>query len=395
MTATSLSPTQWIGSALTRVAVPLWILTGAVFKLVERTPSNLPSRIVKTAKDLNLDLGLVLRSLIGLELLAVAVMLFMPRYARPVAIFILACFCGILLNEIRAGATSCGCFGTVTINPWVMLSIDGALLLLIAVFPPRAIPASAPSAMPASAWQRNWPIAAVVAIILGFGIAFGLPEKAAIKQEPVAVEDEPQDVLAATASTAPISPATGPRAITTPTGPIAAPGDGQGTTPQAAASVTKQDENPKSPTAPTDPTRNPNPLPLKAWYSPEPDKWVNKPWRDVDLFQFMPRWPAGLDKGRHYVLFYSKTCEHCHDLLEFHFNGIPPIPTVLIEIPTAKPGEGAPLPMPTTRAQFLALPEADWLITTPLMLAIEDGKVICAKEGADVDEPECLMGWMQ
>lgn len=140
----SFSASQWIGTVLTRLVVPLWVLTGAVFKLVERTPSNLPSQIVKLAKDQQLDLALVLRLLIGLEFVAIAVMLFLPRFARAMAIFILACFCAILINEIRVGATSCGCFGTVKINPWIMLAIDSLLLVAVILLRPSA-PANEPT----------------------------------------------------------------------------------------------------------------------------------------------------------------------------------------------------------------------------------------------------------
>jgi hypothetical protein len=388
------SATQWIGTMLTRIVVPLWILTGAVFKLVERTPSNLPSQIVRLAKDQQLDLALVLRSLIGLEFLAIAVMLFLPRFARVMAIFILACFCAILINEIRVGATSCGCFGTVKINPWIMLAIDGLLLSAVILF--RPIPAAKnPTTVDGSGnpWRRNWPIAAVIAIIAGLGVAFVAPEKPTIAQ--------PTEMLADTspAGNAPLPPS-----------PKPGDGVGEGAKPQAAKPDATGALSPQQTTVPApaaaqqvdagapakDPTRNPSPLPLPSWFSPSVDKWVGQPWRETELFRFMPVWPRNLDEGRHYVIFYSKTCDHCHLLLENFFAGQPPISTVLIEIPAKSPTGEPPLPMPTKVAQFLSLPKGpDWMITTPLMAAIEDGKVVCAQEGADPDDPKCLQGWMQ
>ncbi len=69
--ASASSPTiaSRVGMALTRVVVPLWVLSGAVFKLREPTPTNLPSSFVSAAKDWNIDLGLMLSTLIGLEFL--------------------------------------------------------------------------------------------------------------------------------------------------------------------------------------------------------------------------------------------------------------------------------------------------------------------------------------
>lgn len=397
----SFSASQWIGTVLTRLVVPLWVLTGAVFKLVERTPSNLPSQIVTAVKDANrdlgmsLDLGMVLRSLIGLEFVAIAVMLFLPRFARAMAIVILACFCAILINEIRAGAASCGCFGAVKINPWMMLTIDSLLLVAVILFRPSPAAKESTTGGSGSPWRRSWPIAAVVTIVAGLGVAFGVPEKPMIAQAPETMVD------------------------VTPTGGVPAPLDAKrgdqddGAKPQAAGTAPKPgatgDSAPLAPDAaqPTpkppdagaaqkDPTRNPNPLPLPSWFSPTVDKWIGQPWRETELFKFMPQWPKGLDQGRHYVIFYSKTCDHCHLLLENYFAGQPQISTVLIENPAKSPSGEPPLPMPTEGAQFLSLPKGpDWMITTPLMMAIEDGKVVCAKEGADPDKPECLEGWMQ
>src|SRR5687767_13912390 len=124
-----------IGSILCRVVVPIWVLTGAIFKLYARTPGNLPSDIVNSAKEYGVDLHVLLAVLISLEILAAAVMIFVPRLSRYAAIVMLSVFCLVLLNELRIGNfKSCGCLGDIPIKPWQMLIIDSTLLLGVIVF---------------------------------------------------------------------------------------------------------------------------------------------------------------------------------------------------------------------------------------------------------------------
>ena len=59
------------------------------------------------------------------------------RYARALAIGVLAAFCVVILHAMLSGATSCGCFGSVKISPWVVLGVD-VVLLAGALFLPRA-----------------------------------------------------------------------------------------------------------------------------------------------------------------------------------------------------------------------------------------------------------------
>ena len=90
-----------IGQILSRVIVPAWVLTGAVFKFMEATPRNLPGKTILTLADrFSLDLNWTLAVLIGLEFMAVAVMLCLARLARPMALFVLSVFCLVLIGEM-------------------------------------------------------------------------------------------------------------------------------------------------------------------------------------------------------------------------------------------------------------------------------------------------------
>jgi hypothetical protein len=119
----------------------LWILVGALFKLLWGTPADLPAVV----RDLPLPLGLTYRIAIGAELVIAAVGLLRPRWGwLPVAGLMLV-FDAVLVLLMLQGAENCGCFGaTVTIPPWVMLVIDTALLAAILVTRPWRLAARGP-----------------------------------------------------------------------------------------------------------------------------------------------------------------------------------------------------------------------------------------------------------
>ena len=309
------SVTAKIGLVLCRVVVPLWVLTGAVFKLVERSPKYLPKEtILKLAGGLNFNLDVLLRTLIGLEFLAVGVMLFLPRLSRKMALFMLSVFCLILLGElIRGNFADCGCFGSKSPPPWAILMIDGGLLLGVLAFRPK------PAVRQPAA---RWPLSAAAGwIIAGFALSFLVP----------AVE---------------------------------------------------------APNQPNDIDR-----PLPSYYLPNTDEWPGKRWDELDIAGLMANRPKNIDAGRRYVVFYGRTCDHCHSLFEQYFTGTLAVPTTLIAVPEAKQGfevDGV-LPLLVTGHEELELPiGCDWLITTPILVAMEDGVVVCATEGEDPLSPQCL-----
>ncbi len=126
-----------LGWVILRVLVPAWLATGAVFKLLENTPSSLPEPVIKIAGSLGLDLSFVLHYSVAVELVVAGVILFLPRLARAAAILLLGFFAVILVWETVSGAASCGCFGSVTVPPWVTLVVDGSLFLGVLFLAPR------------------------------------------------------------------------------------------------------------------------------------------------------------------------------------------------------------------------------------------------------------------
>jgi hypothetical protein len=317
-----------IGLVLCRIIVPLWVLAGAAFKLYERTPSNLPSGIRAVAKLAAIDLNFLMRVLIGLELFAVGVMVFRPRVARLMAIFMLSCFVAILIWEMFRQELKCGCFGSLPVQPWQMLIVDGSLLLGVILFGPNAGQPSKPQIVPHR--SRALAIGTMVALLVGgLGISFGVPNPPK-KEQAVVVS--------------------------------------------------------------ADPTINPSPAPIpNSWYTRDMEAWMGKPWRELEIFQLMPRWPKDMDTGKRYVVFYSRTCEHCQAMLQ-HDLVIPlDAPVTAVEIPQSRDVVTAPdaWPMPSlAHVELLTLPlGCSWIITPPLAVTVVDGKVTCANEG---DHKACM-----
>lgn len=342
--------TEKIGLVLCRVIVPLWILMGVVFKLKAGDPRLLPGVIWQTARDWGVDLGTLLYTLIGLEIFAIGVMIVLARFAKPMAIFMLASFCAILIGEMVRGADSCGCFGgAITIKPWQMFLADATLLIAVVLFPLRrpALPTAGDEPAPTPSLTASAAVG-VALLAIGLGSSFMLSNVLHPEVEQV-VEDEPDD-----------------------------------------PEMTEEQR------AERDRTRNPDPRALPGfWYTENIDAWVGKPWREAEIFQFFARWPRNLDEDTRYVVFYSKTCEHCLDMFEFDFTRELDAPVIAIEIPADRGTLTSPdaLPFPSDEqavavVQHMNLPlGTDWIIQSPLALRIEDGVITCATEG---DHKTCL-----
>ena len=318
-----------LGQILSRVLVPCWVLTGALFKLYETSPRLLPKEtILKVADNLGIDLYVLLAVLISLEFFAVAVMLCIAKLARPMAIFLLSVFCLILLGEMALGnLSSCGCLGANSPPPWVMLLIDGALLFGVVVFNPSPLIPAQPA---------RWPLIPAAAVTVGGFILSFLT----------------------------VLPAG--RAVQIPAPPT--------------------DPGPVNGTAVAPTTTLPG-----FWFKSDVTDWVGKPWTEVDLFTFMDPKPSGLDSGKRYVVFYNRTCDHCEDMFrEDLFDPQLAAMVTAIEVPDSKERRTSPNAwvMPMNDCELISLPlGCDWIMTTPVALRIVDGIVECVTEGS---HRECM-----
>jgi hypothetical protein len=93
------------------------------------------------------------------------------------------------------------------------------------------------------------------------------------------------------------------------------------------------------------------------------------------------------------VIFYSLTCDHCEALLWEYFEFLT-VPTTLVAIPQSTDGfnydgafENPCMDCDTTEL----LIGTDWIIGTPLLVAIDNGIVKCATENENYEAPACLV----
>ncbi len=158
-----------IAVALARVVIPLWLGTGAVLKVIDGSPSNLPAALVKLLGGNGLDLRFVLEFSIAVELVVVGAMVLLPSLARTVGIVMLTAFVPILIGDLALGASSCGCFGAVQIPPWVTLATD-LFFLFGLIFIARGV-----SALGFRATVPAWRVLAVgVWSVVAVAVAFGV-----------------------------------------------------------------------------------------------------------------------------------------------------------------------------------------------------------------------------
>lgn len=368
-TTPACAPCSRLGFVITRLAVPAWITAGALTKLVENDPRNLPKPIFDAVLSLDGTFGLqgvawmdfALRSICGAEFVIAGMILCMPRIARPLATAILALFCVILLWLIGTGWAkdgfeavlkgSCGCFGKSGMNPLYMLLIDGTLLAGVML-----------TGKACGCGQRSWTAgggrAAIVAAI-GIAVAFGMPARSVQLEDP--------------ASTTPTTPTVEPP-VTPPANPPANPP----VNPPAVA-----------PSVPTSswPAR---PSQVQPYYLPDFATWVGKPLAsqpEMALLDAPP--PATIASGTWIVMLYRADCEHCHEVLETHFVGSLKRPALLIGIPDHDPANEQPMPCTEcTIRTFLKGP--NYVVQTPVVMRIKDGVVeaVCTdhEDGASLAE---------
>lgn len=334
-----------VGTLVCRAVIPLWVLAGAGFKLVERDPNLLPTPVKTTITSLHSTLGAgelhefmnaAMRSIIAAEFILAGGMIFLPRFSRSIALATLGFFIALLGWLIVTGQTKCGCFGAKGPSPTVMILIDGALFLLAAFFAPG---------------RRGGSVLGFLALsIVGLGIAFGVPKKQVVL--------EPPDAGGGTETTASSGAET-------------------------AASVPQ--DGTSSTASPPPPAWPPMPATPQGFYMPEFGKWVGKRLSDDPIMHVIQRpLPDGIDTGRWHVVIYRVDCEHCQQLLNTHFAGKLQTRTLLISIPDSS---GAPLPLDVTDAvktQFMRGANGpDYVIKPPVVITVVDGVVKAVCENTD------------
>jgi len=124
MTAPTTNPPS--GARLILTLAALWVAAGALFKLFAGTPADLPPTIQEFPL---LRPAWSFRLAIGIELSIVILAFLRPRCGAKLLILMFIAFDLLLMQMMRSGDSSCGCFGSkVPIEPWMMMVIDSVLL---------------------------------------------------------------------------------------------------------------------------------------------------------------------------------------------------------------------------------------------------------------------------
>ena len=356
----SARPGTLAGTVLCRLVVPAWILAGASFKLWERNPQLLPKPVTDVTDFVFVrTLGIpretylepAMRFMIVFEIMAALLMIVAPvQAARSLGISLLSLFCIILGVLLASGAASCGCFGASGPSPAWMLGIDGALLLGMLVLRPRG------RRLPPAELGRKFGSVMFVPLLIGLGIAYGVPQRAAVVLD---------DGGAATAKTTEV---TKPTETTKPADVTKVPDTVTSTEPSP----------PRIATAPWPP----QPATAKPWYAPEFDGWKGKRLDSQELMLLVQRpLPANLNSGRHHVVFMREDCDHCHELLLKYFSGKLETPVTSIAVPDAT---GELLENPCTECGKAVLPKGiTYVFSTPVLLTVQDGMVVGVCTNAD------------
>ena len=168
--ATTTDAAGTVAVILARVVVPLWLFAGAVLKLIDLSPSHLPAALIRWLGGNGVDLMFVLRFGIAVELIVAGVMVLVPPLARWAGIVMLGAFLPVLIGDVALGAESCGCFGSVEVNPWVTLVTDVTFFLALVFLGRRDRRLALGPVLPTS-----MVVAAGVWSLLSVVVAFALP----------------------------------------------------------------------------------------------------------------------------------------------------------------------------------------------------------------------------
>ncbi len=366
-----------LGSLVCRVLVPVWVAAGAAFKLGSLNPNVLPKPVMESVKEMadlfgvsfGTFLPLAFRSMIAVELICVGFMLFAPRLARLVAASLLLLFIAILVVDItwvirsssfaskgmRALLEPCGCFGAWSPPSIVTFAIDAVLLAGVCMFKQGPIARATP----------KWPvsgIATVASIVVGTGLAFGVPDKKITAPSPEAGANGTQEPVIEPAPPGDAPPS--PPPAQQPTPPPAPPAAEAQATPWPAA-----------------------PAKLEKTYWIAEKKAVGQRLDSLPTaLQISRPMPEKINQGRWHLIFYRKDCDHCFEVMNKHFAGDLPAPMLAIEVPDSK---NKPFPMPCKKCEQHTLPKGpDYVINTPLIITVQDGVIMGITK--DVDKPNVI-----
>lgn len=348
----------------------IWLLAGALYKLFEGHPADLPQSVVDLSpfKAWN-----TFRFAIVAELAVIALVISMPRLGWVLLAGVFGTFIAVLWPLVAEGATSCGCFGgTVTIAPTTMMIVDGSLLLLILVSRP---------------WRMHkasglGPLAAIpllAAAAAGPMLKLPMPEKVQPRTE---IVTDPQgseparEMIPATTPAAPLT-AAAPQGV-----------GGPETTATDATNPTEGTENPALTVEPVEAPpahQEPSAPGLPTFMQLNFKSMEGQDLTAQDFYQIADQTQGFIDVNSHVVV-YRDSCEVCEehlkDLSAELLNGDPKwqgktivLMRIVEDIDSPSTKKVTILPEPSQKVSLPAL-ERGYLVTTPLSFDVDEAFLI-------------------
>ena len=327
--------------------VATYVLLGAVAKVLWGAPSDLPAALLDMVRwnEQNLfDL------VIFVELFVAGLALVSPKIGWPLVSAALTGFVIVLVQQLRGGEASCGCFGSAfTVPTQVMLGIDLLALTGMALVQPW-------SSLRSTSW-RAWavvpaPLLAVVGVWYVHSATIApvqpppdLDDSALVNQTSDTPENEQLAVDPPPTSPSPLPP----EPITT-----------------------------QPPPAPKEsdwrlPARLPRIITLR------PSDWVNQPLRECALATWADTSKMPEDCT---LIFYYDTCPHCAEHIEAKADSADRVDYVFIQLPTARNSRYPRVVHELPRGLRVKLPAGPrWQIETPWDVVVGNGIVIDAIKG--------------
>ena len=153
----------------------LWLGTGALFKLFAGSPKMLPE-LVRDYSPFP-SWTMTFQVAIAIELSIVCIAVLKPHWGWMWITGTFGFFLVLLAGMMAKGAASCGCLGdSVSLPPWVMMCIDGALLAFVLATKP---------------WKSLSPPGLSTPLLaLGIAVSLALPWIVIQPQEPVVLPQQ-------------------------------------------------------------------------------------------------------------------------------------------------------------------------------------------------------------
>lgn len=350
----------------------LWLLTGALYKLFEGSPNDMPPLVVEKSP---FDMWETFRYAIMVELAVVGLVFSVPRIGWVFLAGTFVTFLTVLVPLVLEGEESCGCFGSnVKIDPIVMMSIDAGLLLLLLSSKPWRLPKDS-----GLGWGGLVPFL-VLAVAGPFLKLEGSPELPARKAPAPTITGDPTgaDSLVDTAQDAVETVADAADAAASDLVNAATDAEPAPEEEPRIEDVEVSDNGEVD--APADVASD-----LPPFYELRWQEWAGKDFIETDLFAFADQSNGAVMPNSHVVV-YRQTCEVCKEHLEKLWEETQTDPQkwqetslVLLRIIETKDTDQnnvcTLLPEPSEKVTLPAL-KRGYGITTPLTFDVDDNYLV-------------------